>query len=147
MCWYNQFYLYPGFDLRVCSTSIPPAAGAPYTAASGHETPHARCSVDRRDQTLGRSTDTARAGQLARSRTAGLLGKVRKGSPHLFIKTHWGSLMRQRVMRWTHFRYCQTYRSYTSKRKRLTVSEAHVVPVRYSSDSDSGFPHSLEQWS
>lgn len=43
-------HLYPVFGLQVCSTSIPPSAGAPYTAADGHETPLAQCSVNRQDQ-------------------------------------------------------------------------------------------------
>lgn len=46
----KSIHLYPGFGLRACSTSTPPAAGAPYTAADGHGTPRARCSVDRRGQ-------------------------------------------------------------------------------------------------
>lgn len=43
-------YQYPGFGLQVCSTSIPPAAGAPYTAVDDHETPRAQCSANRQDQ-------------------------------------------------------------------------------------------------
>lgn len=43
-------HLYQGFGLQVCSTSIPPAAGAPRTAAGVHETPLARCSANRCDE-------------------------------------------------------------------------------------------------
>lgn len=73
-------HLCPRFGPRVCSTSIPPAAGAPCTAAGGRGTPRARCSVDKQDRVSGRRTGTVRAERFAPRPTAGLLSAVRKGS-------------------------------------------------------------------
>lgn len=80
-------HLYPGFGLQVCSISIPPAAGAPYTAVDGHETPRAQCSVDK-IRHLGRRTATARWGSSQVAEELDCSATCEKGSPHLFIKTY-----------------------------------------------------------
>lgn len=77
---------------------------------------------------LGRSAATAGAEQLAQSRTAGLSGKVRKGSPHLFIKANWGTLIGQRWRRWKFSEFpLHSYPSYT----RQTYASANIHEVNY----------------